>query len=260
MVETTSPVHILWFEQSKSNQKFQLLHHRNFLFKDRLKRISVTSNAEQVRFALTADGENRSLIVHNVTQAKDKSRLQTHIQDLMTQTKQSNTTLIGRKPMLKNWSALNMTWTANDAHFQCNLSQNALQYAIVECTMQPKDPSYAKDPIAVVDSSASVSKSNEQPVEASGSEDTTQPTGPKDLSSYLHFSEVMQIPVKVAKFRGEWLELYNPTDAIIDLSTYSVHSNDDKGFSFTSEHTIQPKSTFYWQFEKAQLEMEDCPK
>ena len=137
-LETTSPVHILWFEQSKSNQKFQLLHHRNFSFKDRLKRISVTSNAEQVRFALTADGENRSLIVHNVTQAKDKSRLQTHIQDLMTQTKQSNTTLIGRKPMLKNWSALNMTWTANDAHFQCDLSQMHFSTPLSNVQYSPK--------------------------------------------------------------------------------------------------------------------------
>ena len=61
----------------------------------------------------------------------------------------------------------------------------------------------------------------------------------------------MQIPVKVAKFRGEWLELYNPTDAIIDLSTYSVHSKGDKGISFTAEHTIQPKSTFLMAVRKS---------
>ena len=65
------------------------------------------------------------------------------------------------------------------------------------------------------------------------------------------FSAVMQIPMKVAKFRGEWLELYNPTDAIIDLSTYSVHSKDDKGISFTAEHTIQPKSTFLMAVRKS---------
>ena len=67
----------------------------------------------------------------------------------------------------------------------------------------------------------------------------------------------MQIPLKVAKFRGEWIELYNPTDAIIDLSTYSVHSKDDTGISFTTEHTIQPKSTFLMAFVKVLLAMED---
>ena len=65
------------------------------------------------------------------------------------------------------------------------------------------------------------------------------------------FSEVMQIPLKVAKFRGEWIELYNPTDAIIDLSTYSVHSKGDKGISFTAEHSIQPKSAFLMAVRKS---------
>ena len=65
------------------------------------------------------------------------------------------------------------------------------------------------------------------------------------------FSEVMQIPVKVAKFRGEWIELYNPTDATIDLSTYSVHSKGDKGVSFTKEHTIKPKSAFLMAVRKS---------
>jgi len=87
---------------------------------------------------------------------------------------------------------------------------------------------------------------------------TINPTQPKDTpeSSSVprtqpFFSEVMQIPIKVAKFRGEWVELYNPTDNIIDLSNYSVHSKDDKGISFTAEHTIQPKSTFLMAVRKS---------
>ena len=66
-----------------------------------------------------------------------------------------------------------------------------------------------------------------------------------------YFSEVMQVPLKVAKFRGEWIELYNPTDTAIDLSTYSIHSKDDTGITFTSEHTIEPKSAFLLAVRKS---------
>ena len=66
--------------------------------------------------------------------------------------------------------------------------------------------------------------------------------------------------MKVAKFRGEWLELYNPTDTIIDLSTYSIHSKDDKGISFTVEHTIQPKSTFLMAVRKSPTGNGGLPK
>ena len=74
-----------------------------------------------------------------------------------------------------------------------------------------------------------------------------------------YFSEVMQIP-ESGKFRGEWIELYNPTDAIIDLSTYSVHSKDDTGISFTTEHTIQPKSTFLMAVRKSATGNGGLPK
>ena len=36
---------------------FHLLNHRNFLFADRLDRVSVTSSDEQIQFALTMDGK-----------------------------------------------------------------------------------------------------------------------------------------------------------------------------------------------------------
>ena len=252
LVKSKTPVHIMWFEQSKANQKFQLLHHRDFLFNDRLKRISVTSNLEQVRFALTADGENRSLIVHNITQAKNKSRLQTRVQDSMMQTKQSNTTLIGRKPMLKNWDALNMEWTSNAINFKCGLVQNALQYAIVECNMETIKPIDSEDTVQITDAAKLIPKSDAtQTEETINSNESTHLPNSTDLKNHLYLSEVMQVPLKVAKFRGEWIELYNPTDAIIDLSTYSVHSKGDKGISFTAEHSIQPKSAFLMAVRKS---------
>ena len=90
---------------------------------------------------------------------------------------------------------------------------------------------------------------------------TTGQSKPKSAARTTpYFSEVMQIPLKVAKFRGEWIELYNPTDAIIDLSTYSVHSKDDTGISFTTEHTIQPKSTFLMAVRKSATGNGGLPK
>ena len=58
-------------------------------------------------------------------------------------------------------------------------------------------------------------------------------------------------PSKVAKFRGEWIELHNPTDTIIDLSTYSIHSKDDTGVRFTNQHYIAPQSTFLMAVRKS---------
>ena len=34
-------------------------------------------------------------------------------------------------------------------------------------------------------------------------------------------------------FRGQWIELYNPTDTTVDLSTYSLHSQNDTGSRLT---------------------------
>ena len=117
---------------------------------------------------------------------------------------------------------------------QCDLPKNALQYAIVECTMLTKAQSDEEETIAV-ESSTPVSKSNEPPVEVVGSDSITQPNDSKDLSSHLHISEVMQIPVKVAKFRGEWLgtstiqpmrsSTYPPTPSIQKATRESLPLN-----------------------------------
>ena len=105
---------------------------------------------------------------------------------------------------------------------------------------------------------------NKAPSNDASAPTTAQTTGQSKSKSAArttpYFSEVMQIPLKVAKFRGEWIELYNPTDAIIDLSTYSVHSKDDTGISFTTEHTIQPKSTFLMAVRKSATGNGGLPK
>ena len=89
------------------------------------------------------------------------------------------------------------------------------------------------------------------------SEQPSQPTT-KRTSPFL--SEVMQLPLKVVKFRGEWIELYNPTEETVDLSTYSIHSKDDTGVSFTKEHTIPPKSTFLMAVRKSPTGNGGLPK
>ena len=64
-------------------------------------------------------------------------------------------------------------------------------------------------------------------------------------------SEVMVNPSKVAKFRGEWIEIHNPTEESIDLSTYSIHSQNDTGVSFTNQHNIAPNSSFLMAVRKS---------
>ena len=86
------------------------------------------------------------------------------------------------------------------------------------------------------------------PAPSQTAKDTPEPSV-KGTKPY--FSEVMQVPLKVAKFRGEWIELYNPTDTDIDLSTYSIHSKDDAGITFSSDHTVKANSAFLLAVRKS---------
>ena len=80
---------------------------------------------------------------------------------------------------------------------------------------------------------------------------STKAPSPVVTGSKPFISEVMLNPSKVAKFRGDWIELYNPTDTVIDLSSYSIHSKDDTGVRFTSKHTIEAHSTFLMAVRKS---------
>ena len=91
-------------------------------------------------------------------------------------------------------------------------------------------------------------KSVEQPVET-----TSTLTTP-------FISEVMIMPTKVEKFRGEWIELYNPTETTIDLSEYSIHSKDDNGLTFEKGSTIGPQSTFLLAVRKSATGNGGLPK
>ena len=73
-------------------------------------------------------------------------------------------------------------------------------------------------------------------------------------------SEVMIMPTKVEKFRGEWIELYNPTQTAVDLSEYSLHSKDDNGFTFDNGSTIAPQSTFLLAVRKSHTGNGGLPK
>ena len=92
-------------------------------------------------------------------------------------------------------------------------------------------------------------KTTEQPPEETHSTRTTP-----------FISEVMIMPTKVEKFRGEWVELYNPTKSPIDLSEYSLHSKDDTGFTFEKGSTIPPESTFLLAVRKSATGNGGLPK
>ena len=80
---------------------------------------------------------------------------------------------------------------------------------------------------------------------------STKTPAPVVTGSKPFISEVMLNPSMVEKFRGDWIELYNPTDTVIDLSNYSIHSKDDAGIRFTSKHQIDPHSTFLMAVRKS---------
>ena len=89
------------------------------------------------------------------------------------------------------------------------------------------------------------------------------PQKPVESTSTLttpFISEVMIMPTKVEKFRGEWIELYNPTEAPIDLSEYSFHSKDDTGLTFENGSTIEPQSTFLLAVRKSHTGNGGLPK
>ena len=71
------------------------------------------------------------------------------------------------------------------------------------------------------------------------------------IGDKLFFSEVMVNPSKVVKFRGEWIELYNPTDTTINLATYTIHSKENEKITFTDKDKVEPKSTFLLAVRKS---------
>ena len=149
----------------------------------------------------------------------------------MSQTKQSNTILIGRQPLLNKMQALNMDWSVGETLYQCMWIQNAVPYTIIECK-NDRDPDLDPAAIATTD-----------PQSQSPAPYTPKPNFFTERTAPF-LSEIMQGPLKVAMFRGQWIELYNPTDTTVDLSTYSLHSQNDTGISFNKDHNIPPKSTF----------------
>ena len=58
------------------------------------------------------------------------------------------------------------------------------------------------------------------------------------VANTIYISEVMAFPSKVDKFRGEWIEIKNPTETDISLEGYSIHSANDKGISFDNNTVV----------------------
>lgn len=54
----------------------------------------------------------------------------------------------------------------------------------------------------------------------------------------VYISEVMAFPTKVDKFRGEWIELTNPTDKTVLLDGFSLQSKGDNGLTFDTGTSI----------------------
>ena len=65
-----------------------------------------------------------------------------------------------------------------------------------------------------------------------------------DSDKSVFISEAMISPQKVAKFRGEWIELYNPTANPVSLKQYSLLSDGDEGIQFDDDAVIPPNSAF----------------
>ena len=92
---------------------------------------------------------------------------------------------------------------------------------------------------------------NENPIEVPNSPENPEPEVDKPptakkttekkappLRTSVYISEVMAFPSKTDKFRGEWIELTNPTNQAISLDGFSIQSNDDSGFTFEAGTSI----------------------
>lgn len=77
---------------------------------------------------------------------------------------------------------------------------------------------------------------------------------------HIYISEVMAFPSKVDKFRGEWIELSNPTAEAISLDGYSLHSKEDTGIVFETGTSIPANGSLLLAVRKAQQAMVDCRK
>jgi hypothetical protein len=54
----------------------------------------------------------------------------------------------------------------------------------------------------------------------------------------IYISEIMAFPTKVDKFRGEWIEITNPTDKTVLLDGFSLQSKGDSGLTFETGTSI----------------------
>jgi hypothetical protein len=249
VLQHEEPTHILWFEERKPNQNFQLLAHRDFLFTDLLTKTSETSDANQIDFSITINEQERTLIVENLTGIKNQRTLQQRIAQHLENRGLRQVYVIGRKPMLKKWNSLTMEWKTNTNH-ACTILKHASLYSILDCS---KD----RNSLPTVSKSSTVTTSKDS---LDNNTDTKSSLSTSQKMNHPFISEVMIMPTKVAKFRGEWIELYNPTKTPIDLSEYSVHSKGDTGLTFENGSTIEPQSTFLLAVRKSHTGNGGLPK
>jgi hypothetical protein len=122
-------------------------------------------------------------------------------------------------------------------------------FAIFACSDEPKGQ--IKEP-------ATTDAIVEQPAP----EPKAKPSPPKltESSDSVFISEVMISPLKVAKYRGEWIELNNPTSEPVNLNQYTLLSNGDSGIQFGEEDIIPPNSTFLLASRKSATGNGGLPK
>jgi hypothetical protein len=77
---------------------------------------------------------------------------------------------------------------------------------------------------------------------------------------HIYISEVMAFPSKVDKFRGEWIELSNPTAEAISLDGYSLHSKEDTGIVFEAGTSIPPNGSLLLAVRKSPTGNGGLPK
>ena len=103
-------------------------------------------------------------------------------------------------------------------------------------------------------------KSADQTSPKSHSATSTEPVNMSMSGNSIFISEVMISPLKVQKYRGEWIELYNPTSKPVSLKEHSLFSNGDAGIQFGDDAVIPPNSAFLLASRKSPTGNGGLPK
>ena len=221
---------ILWVESNRHSDIYKLTGFRSALFGEEVDLLQYQSLPNLMQMQVQSHFQIKTMAIHNSGDARNLPQLQKRIDEVIAQSQQERIVVIGRHFLLRKMELHQAAWQLNDSELVDNRSCQRLEiikpYALFECVGNPK--------ISAINSTKTTN-----PQQPKINRSVSSSASPLQETDHILISEVMVLPGKTPKFKGEWIELYNPTDHDIDLIGVEIHSENDPGI-FIDESLLIP--------------------